>query len=817
MGTIIADLRFAWRQALARPLFTTLVIGVLALGIGATTAIFSLTDAVLFRPLPIVEPDRVVRIFQVDEAGAVAGNLRFPSYTDLRDNASSFSQIAAYTDWAPFNLSVPGQDPARVAGAVVTGDFFNLFGVQPLLGRYLLPSDDVERGGHPVTVLSEQVWRTQFNADPDIVGKSVHINTHPFTVVGVMPFAFGGPSAQPNVEAWVPMAMMEAATPSEQWSFLTDRRISWLDGVARLAPGVSLEQAQAEVAAIVANVVADEGLNIDNLRLGLLPAKEGAIDPYGNLGVNRNGWLLLDITFTLLLIAMTNTASLMLVRTEERAREIALRLGLGAPRARVLRMLLVEALVYAAFAAALGVLLAWLLLSVALTSLADMLLGAPDDPALLMHWRVLAFTAGLAALTALAAVLPPSVRVLRMDVNTTLKQGGGRDAKSGGQARSVLVVGQVMLSVGLLAVALLLVRSFWHTAVIDPGFDPGQSLVASVDLLRQGYSPEQAVQAQNAIIENLNAHPAVDSAAFARIVPVQSGGMRSTFQRPGIEFEERALTDINFITPGYFTTMRIPLQRGRVLSSNDRDGAPLAVVINRTLADRWFAGEDPIGQHMAFRRDELWQVVGIVADSKLRNVREENLPAAYFPLAQRPEAQANVIVRGHGEDPWTLLPVLREAIHSVDPALPLFRTRTLEQHVGRSYEEATVMAWLLSAFAALAVALSAAGLYGLLSWQVRTHTREIGIRLAIGATADAVRRQFLRRGMKLTVVGVALGLGVAVWAGQFLEALLYGLSVHDPVTLAAVSAGFLLIALLAIWAPAARSARINPMQALRDE
>jgi predicted permease len=480
-------------------------------------------------------------------------------------------------------------------------------------------------------------------------------------------------------------------------------------------------------------------------------------------------------------------------------------------------MLFVEALVFALAGAGLGIALAFSILSFALEPLSGMLSGAPTDASLLLNWRVLGFAAGLAAVTALLSALSPAARVMRLDINTSLKQGGSRGDRAGFRTRSAMVVAQVMLSVGLLTVALLLVRSFWHTAVIDPGFDPRRTLIVSVDLLRQGYSDEEAIQAQEAIVERLRAHPAVDSAAFAAIVPVQNGGIRSTFQRPGIEQDDAAATDINFVTPDYFATMRIPLLRGRVLSANDREGAPRTLVINRTLAERWFAGEDPIGQRLEFRRDELWEVVGIVGDSKLRNLREEPLPAGYMPLAQRPYAQANLVVRGRAEDPWLLLPVLREAVHAVEPALPLFRTRTLHQHVGNSYREATVMAWLLSAFAVLAVALSAAGLYGLLSWQVRTRTREIGIRLAIGATADAVRRQFLRRGMTLTAVGVALGLGVAVWAGQFLEALLYGLSVHDPVTLAAVTAGFLLVALLATWAPAARSARIDPMQALREE
>lgn len=816
MNSLFNDLACAWRQVLARPLFATLIVAVPALGIGATTAIFSLTDAVLFRPLPIHEPERVVRIFRVDETGRPNNNLTFPHITDLREHASSFSHISAYTDWAPFNLATPGHEPARVSGAVVTGDYFNLFGVPPLLGRYLLPGDDVERGGHPVTVLSERIWRSQFGADPRILGKTVHINTHPFTVVGVMPLRFGGADAQPSVDAWAPMAMMEVAAPFEQWSYLTNRNVSWLDGIVRLAPGVSLAAAQAEVDAITANVVEAEGLNIDNMRLGLLPATEAAVDPYSFEGTHRNAYLLLGVTAALLLLAMTNTASLLLVRTEERARELALRLGIGASRGMVLRMLLIEALAYALAGTALGIALAFWILSAALEPLSGMLSGAPTDPALLLHWRVLAFAGGLAVLTAVLSAVSPALRVMRLDINTSLKQGGSCGDRVSARTRGTFVATQVMLSVGLLTVALLLVRSFWYTAVVDPGFNPQRTLVAEMDLLRQGYSREDAQRAQDAILARVGSSPLVESAAFVRIVPVQSGGMFSTFNRPGQEQVEGMGTNVNMVTPSFFDTLRIPLLRGRGFTDLDTVDSERVIVINQHLADTWFAGEDPIGQRLAILGGEP-MIVGITANTKIRSLREGGTSIAYAPLAQRPDAQASLVVRGHGEDPWALLPIVREAAHAVDPGLPLFRPRTLVDHIGNSYREATVMAWLLGAFAALAAVLSAAGLYGLLSWQVRARTREIGIRMSIGATAAAVRNQFLRRGFVLTAIGIPFGLLAAAWVARALDELLFGVTAADPLTLVAVTAGFLVAALFATWVPARRSARIDPMQALREE
>ena len=566
----------------------------------------------------------------------------------------------------------------------------------------------------------------------------------------------------------------------------------------------------------MAGVTEQTGRNPDEMRHKLIPASDAAIDAYGVQGSRRNAMLLLGVTLTLLLIAMTNTASLLLVRTEERVRELALRLGIGATRGRLLRMLVVEALAYALAGAALGLALAWFVMSAALPALQAMLGAGPSEAELLVHGRVLAFAAGLAVLTALVAVLSPALRVLRLDLSGSLKQGGVHAPARAAFARNVMVVGQVVLSVGLLALSLLLVRSFWHTAVIDPGFDPRGTLIATVDLLRQGYTPEQALQAQQTLVERLEQHPSVVSAAFARTVPVQGGGMMANFQRPGHAPADGRYTDVDLVSPGFFETMRIPLLQGRVLSGDDVDGAPRAMVVNRAFAERFFVGEDPLGQRLELLGGE-WEVVGVVATTKLRNLREDPRPSVYVSLAQYGDQQSPIVVRGRGDDPWALLPVLREAVHALDPALPVFRARTLSEHVGNSYREAQVMAWLLSAFAALAIALSAAGLYGLLSWQVRTRTREIGIRLAIGASAASVRWQFIGRGLALTAIGIPLGLLAAAWFARLIEALLYGVAPHDPTTLVAVAVGFLVLALAATWVPARRSSRIDPMAALRDE
>ena len=740
------DLKIALRQSLNKPLFSTLIVAVLGLGIGATTAIFSITDQVLFRGLPVADPDRLVRVFRVDETGKPNNNLSYPAISDLF-GLDAFSHVAGYTDWAPFNLAASGQEPARVGGAVVSGEYFEAFGVQPLVGRYLLPSDDVERAGHPVVVLSERAWRGQFGADPAIVGKPVAINTHPFTVVGVMPASFGGANAQAAIDAWVPMAMVEQAAPYDQGR------------------------------------------------------------------PQRNAMLLLGVTTTLLLIALANAAGLLLVRTDERMREIALRLGLGAPRGRIVRMLVIEALLFAGAGTVVGVAVAWATLSGAVASIAGFLDGAPSDPSQLMHWRVIAFAAALAVVTALASVVSPALRALRVDLTTALKQGAARSGRDGVRARQAAVVVQVALSVALLTVALLLVRSFWQTTAVEPGFEVDSALTVSVDLLRQGYAPDDALRAQQAIAQRVVQSPLVESAAFARIVPIRSGGMRTTFSVDG-EQTDAMLTDFNVVSPSYFKTMRIPLLQGRAFADADMTGTERVAVVNEAFAQRFFP-DGALGRTVAALGGVT--IVGVVADSKLRSLRESPTSNLYVSLAQRPDAQASLIVRGVAGDPWLVWPAVREAARAVDPDLPLFRAKTLADHVGESYLEATVMAWLLAAFAVLAVVLSAAGLYGLLSWQVRARTREIGVRLALGAPAAAVKRAFLKRGLALTVVGIPAGLVAAAWVARGLDELLYGVTATDAGTYGLVVAGFLVVALVATWAPARRSSRIDPMEALRDE
>jgi putative ABC transport system permease protein len=815
-SVIASDLRQAVRQVGARPGFSALVIMLLALGIGATTAMFSLTDAVLFRSLPIAEPDRVVRIFRIDTAGRPSGNVSHPVFADLRERAASFSQVAAYVGWAPFNLSRADSEPVRLVGSVVTGDYFNLLGVAPLLGRPLLPADDVERGAHPVLVISEQTWRRHFDADPDIVGREVRINTHPFTVVGVMPARFGGLSASAYVDAWASMAMLEQAHPGQSWDALSQRGWTWHDSVARLAPGVSLAQARAEVAAIGAALVEEHGENPDFLRIGLLPADAAAVDTYGRQGTRRNAWLLLGVTFVLLLIAAFNSASLLLVRTEERVRELALRLGIGASRGRVLGMLFMEALLYAALGSTLGLLLAWLAMAAALPALRGVLGAGPVDPLLLLHGRVLVLALALTLGTALIAVLSPALRLFRIDPGQGLKQGALGAPQQRGRVRFVFSAGQVALAVGLLAVALLLARSFWHTAAVDPGFDPRHILVAAIDPLHGGHSPEASADLQQALMERLQAHPAVESVAFAAIVPMQGWQMVASLARPGHEADARSDAEFNVVSSGYLELMRIPLLQGRGFDSGDRAGAPGAMVVNRSFAEHFFPGESALGQEVEMA-EVKWQVVGVAADSRLGNLRETIPPAVWMPIAQRPHAMASVLIRSRGADPWTLLPVLREAVHALDPNLPVLRPRSMIEQIGASYAQARVLALLLLAFAALAVLLSTAGLYGLLRWQVRARTREIGIRLAIGASASDIGRSFLWRAILLTAIGIPLGLAGAVLVARLLDGLLFGVSPYDSVSLLAVGFSFLLLVVLATWVPARGASRVDPLAALRHD
>jgi predicted permease len=452
-------------------------------------------------------------------------------------------------------------------------------------------------------------------------------------------------------------------------------------------------------------------------------------------------------------------------------------------------------------------------MSAALPALRGVLGAGPGDPLLLLHGRVLAFALSLTLLTAVIAVLSPALRVTRIDPGTGLKRGA---AVRSGKVRSGLAVAQVALATGLLAVALLMVRSFWNTASVEPGFDPRATLVAAIDPLHAGHSAEASARLQQALLERLQAHPQVESAAFAAIVPMQGWSMVSTFARVGMDAEAGGNAEFNIVSPDYFELLRMPLLQGRALGAEDRAGMPGAVVVNRAFADRHLAGENPLGQRIEMSQTQ-WEVIGVVADSKLGNLREETVPAVWLPLAQRPHAMASVLVRGHGADPWQLLPVLREAVGELDPNMPLLRPRSMVQQIGESYTQARVLARLLLVFAGLAVLLSAAGLYGLLRWQVRSRMREIGIRVALGADTTSIGMRFMRRAIVLAAIGIPLGLGGAMLAGRFLDGLLFRVSPHDPLTLLAVGGGFLALVVLATMGPARSASRMDPLAALRHD
>lgn len=806
------EIRQVLRQVGSRPLYASLLVGVLALGIGPTTALYSLVDAVLFRPLPVPQPETLVRLFRVDERGRPAGNLSFPLFEDIQNRIESFESVAAFS-LGPFNVVVGSAPAARVMGAATTGDYFNVYSVPPLHGRLLLPDDDQVRGGHPVAVVSEGFWRNHMGGDPSAVGTIVRINNHPLEVVGVMPARFT--TVVGGVEVWTPMAMMEQ-TIFQPWDVRSNRGRSWHDAVARLRPGASMDAAQAELDSLVASVVAETGGNPQFMRFGVFSASRAAIDPYGSRDTRRNAVLLLGLTVALMVIAVMNAASLTLMRAEERSREFALRMGLGAPRARVLKMLTAEASIYAAVSVSVGLFLAWATIRLGAPWLRDVLGWRTIDPMVLLHWRVIGFAVGVALVALLVAVAIPAIRVSSIDLHTAFKNGSPHERGGRAHVRTGSVVAQIALSVALLAVALLMVQSLWNTAAVEPGFDADGVVVADIDLMRQGYETEEAARFRDAVIARLDEHPSVERAAFTTNLPLGPNSMSSSFTVVGSDDGEFRNTRLNGASDGYFDVIRAPLLTGRLFTHRGAEDGPLEVVVSRAFAQSVFGDGDSVGRRLDMLMTEV-EIVGVVGDIRLGSLRQPAEPVVWLPLSRSGYGQPHLVVRARSGDPWSVLPVIHDVVGSLDRAVPLFNTRTLIEHVGASYRDARALAYLLTAFAVLAVALAAAGLFGLLSWQVRTRTREIGIRVSLGATAARVRGHYLARAVLLTAIAVPAGLVAAVWTARAMERWLFGVTPLEATTYLTVAAGACALAAVAAWLPASRAAGVAPAVALRDE
>ena len=834
METLWQDLRYGFRVLRASPGFTAVAVLSLALGIGANTSIFTVVNAALLRPLPVNEPDRLVFAFNGTQANPYSTSA-YLDYLEYRDKNEVFSDLVTYSI---ITVSARADDQSDlISGLIVSGNFFDLLGLRAALGRTFTTEEDKTPNTHPVAVISHGLWERRFGGDTQVIGQQIALNGHAFTVVGVTPAGFNGPEILENNDIYVPI-MMQALVRPPRGGFsgdmnpdlLSRRGNRWLKMIGRLKPGVSLEQAQAGMTTIAAGLAQAYPESNRNTIATLFPVSK--IDPQGYPQLVSVAGLLLAVVGIVLLIACANVANLLLARASARRREIAVRLAMGASRSRLVRQLLTESLLISLAGGVAGLLLAlWTIDVLKSATPPDGIFSFTLDYRL--DGRVLAFTFALSLATGVIFGLAPALQSSRPDLVPALKDEASAAVQGHRRfnLRNALVVAQVALSLVLLIGAGLFLRSLNNAQAIDPGFAADKILDAQLNINLLRYTKAQGQQFYGQVIERIEALPGVESASLARIVPMSGGGRNSGFliqgqQRPdnvnrsdSTGLPDNAYTvNANVVGLSYFSTMGIPLLQGRDFNAQDNENAPLAVIVNDALARRYFAGEDALGQRVSFRgANGPWsEIVGIVRDSKYRTLGENPRPTAYVPLAQNHETGMTLHVRTLG-NPLSVAATVRREAQALDPNLAVTNVQSLSDVVGASLFAARMGAVLLAIFGFLALLLAAIGLYGVMSYTVSRRTREIGIRMALGAGTGNVLRLVLKEGLALVGGGVAAGLIVAAAATRLLASFLYGVSPLDATTFVAIPLVLALVALLASYLPARRAVKVDPMVALRYE
>ncbi len=822
MNTFLQDLRYAARVLFKQPGFTLIAVFALALGIGANTAIFSVVSAVLLRPLPYPEPDRLMAVWTRETKRPDSQMIMsYPDIADLKAGNTVLEKFSVY-DTTDSTLTERGREAVHVQSAQVSADLFSTLGVNPALGRSFLPKED--EPGSRVVIISHGLWQRRFGGDKEVLSRSLTIDGQNCEVVGVMPPGFRFPVQNEPVELWTTIAQLRESPPDGSESQAAQRGNHFLHAIARLKPGVSAEQAEANLSAIAASLskqYPETNLRYDGSRVRPLLADL-------TRDVKPALMILFGAAGCVLLIACVNVANLLLARATTRQKEIGIRTALGAGRARIVRQLLTESLLLALLGGAVGALLAlWGTEGVA----ALLPESFPRAGEIRPDARVLLFTAAVSLLTGVLFGLAPSWRVSRPNLASSLNEAGGRgstESLRGRQLRGALVVAEMVLAFVLLVGAGLLIRSFWRLQGVPPGFEARGVLTAEI-ALPEGVDP--TIPARNAsfykrLLERAAALPNVESISAINPLPL-SGRNQAT----GVDIAgrptpkgERLISMVRSVAPNYFRTMGISLKSGRDFDARDTYEARGVVIVSETLARQFFPGENPLGKLITPQvsydtRDPIErEIIGVVGDVKSRRLSSEDRPELYLPHPQYSAGGMTLVVRaGNGSNPLALLPSLRAAVAELDKDLPLYKPRTMEQYVAASVAQPRLNMMLIAIFAGVAALLTAIGIYGVMAYSVAQRTQEIGIRMALGAQRPDVLRLILGQGLKLTVLGVLIGVAAAWMLTRLLASLLYGVGAMDASTLGAVMLLLAVVGLLACWLPARRAAGVNPMVALRDE
>jgi putative ABC transport system permease protein len=798
------DFRFAIRQLLKSPALSAVAVLTLSLGIGANTAIFSVVNSVLLRPLPYPKSDSLVLAWDTNPAERVEHSSLSPAkVADVRARAHTLELVAGYY-LDDLNLRLPGETKS-VSAALTTGPFFPTVGVKPLLGRTFTAADD--RSGAPsVAVLSYGFWRGQFASDPNVVGRQIELAQKSCTIVGVMPPNFTFPK---EVEIWTPAAFADFfyQSPSARLSrFVTT--------ICRLQAGVSLPQAQADIEAAGEQIARQHPTSDAGWQIQLVSLYAQTV------GSARHVLLLLSGAVGLvLLIACVNIASLQLIRAESRRREMAVRLALGAERSRLVRQLLVESLVLAAIGGAVGTLLAFWGVDL-LVSVSDARI--PRLGEIKVDGVVLLFTLGLATLTGVIAGFAPAVEASRVDLDASLRESGLRAAGSqrGNRLRGLFLVGEIALALLLAISAGLLIESLLKVERVDPGFR--RENVLTLKLALPWAQVEKSSAFYDRVLERVSGLPSVEAAGSINFLPFDASSTPMSFiieGRPQAA-EQSSLAEFRIVSGGYFRVLGIPLRSGRTFGGGDTAAAPPVVMVNEKFARQFFPNENPIGQHLRFpgrfKSEQAATIVGVVGAIHHAGLDQAPVAEMYFPYQQAPWPSQAIVARTT-LPAETLIPSLQRALFQIDPTKAAFDIQTMADRLDRSVAERRFNTRVLALFALAALALAATGVYGVISYDVSQRTREIGIRMALGADGRSVLKLVLSRGCKLAIIGILIGTGAAVLTQRFLSSLLFGVSANDGLTLLLAGTLVLLIAVVASWLPARRASGINPIEALHTD
>ncbi|MDX6304394.1 MAG: putative transport system permease protein [Blastocatellia bacterium] len=813
METFWQDIRYGIRLLVKAPSFSIVATIALALGIGANTAIFSVVNAVLLKPLPFANSDQLMMVWETDSVrGGQRGSSSYPNFADWRDQNHVFEHMASYYN-NDYIMTGRGES-SRLQGAVVNADLFPLLGAAPSLGRAFRPEEDKPGESGRVVILSQQLFQKRFNSDPNVINQSVVLDGKVFTIVGVMPPEFQFPIQNEPVELWTTVSGdREGKDPITE-----ERGAHYMNVIGRLKPGVTREQAQAEMTTISARLeqqYPDKNLHRSTRVEPALEALIGTIRPAL--------LILLGAVGCVLLIACANVANLLLARAMTRHKEMAIRSALGASRFRVVRQLLTESILLSLAGGLLGLILAvwWSDLLVSL--------GKKDIPRAFqvgLDWRVLGFTLGVSILTGIIFGLVPAIHSSKTQLTETLKEGGrgsGEGARRN-RIRGVLVVGELAIAVILLVGAGLLIQSLWRLRQVSPGFSSQNVLTFVVGVPQVRYPTEKQAQFYRDLVKRIEALPGVTSASSTIPLPLSGELFSISFETEGrpVAPGDRPSADFFSIGLNYFKTLGIPQLKGRDFTERDDAKAPGVIIVNEAFARKFFPNEDPIGKRIkpGISTDEnkpvMREIIGVVADVRNRDLSSELRPGYFVPEAQIPFNQMTMVVKT-STDPHSLITAVQREVTSMDKELPVYNIKTMDDYLAASVAAPRFNTTLLAIFAAVALVLTIVGLYGVMSYSVAQRTNEIGIRMALGAQTHDVLGLVVKQGFKLVVLGLAIGLVGAFWLMQVIGRLLFGVTTRDPWTFAAVAGLLAAVALLACYLPARRASRVDPMEALRYE